>query len=216
VSEPQQPEIARSRRSAASESAAKAKATKAAVSSKGDARGPIPADNLPGHHPEVEQDKPTGPPPRKPRAKKPAATKPAAATAAPPVRRRFGMQRDEPLSTVSRLFGVTEKTGYVEVGDELEIRFGPWHLTTPLSNVEKAEVTGPFHWWKVIGPAHLSLADRGVTFATSRRNAVCIRFREPVKAIDPRGLIRHPGATVTVDDPESLAALLNERSAPAA
>ncbi len=26
-------------------------------------QGPVPEDNQPGHHPEVEQDKPTGPPP---------------------------------------------------------------------------------------------------------------------------------------------------------
>ena len=99
---------------------------------------------------------------------------------------------------MSRAFGVTGDSGYVSIeGDQLEIRFGPWHLVTPLDNVVGASVTGPFHWWKVIGPPHLSLKDRGVTFATSAKDGVCIQFREPVKAIDPAGVVRHPAATVT-------------------
>jgi len=37
---------------------------------------------------------------------------------------------------------------------------------------------------------------------------VCLEFHEPVTGIDPLGLIRHPGLTVTVADPEGLAAAL--------
>lgn len=171
--------------------------------------GPIPEDNLPGHHPEVEQDKPTRPPKRATRPKE-------SKTSGPRGVQRFPLRRDEPFAVVSRLFGVTGESGYVELDDEhLEIRFGPWHVTTPLSNVEGAEVTGPFHWWKVIGPPHLSFKDRGITFATSDKEAVCIKFREPVRGIDVRGWIRHPGATVTVADPHDLARAI-KRAAEAA
>ena len=52
---------------------------------------------------------------------------------------------------------------------------------------------------KTAGPARLSLADRGLTFATNPDAGLCIRFAEPVAAFDPFGRIRHPGITVTVE-----------------
>jgi hypothetical protein len=35
---------------------------------------------------------------------------------------------------------------------------------------------------------------------------VCLLLREPVLGIDPAGLVRHPGLTVTVADREAFAA----------
>ncbi len=195
MTEPQQPELARARRSAASPSSTKSRARRTAPSTR-DIAAPVPEDNEPGHHPEVDQDKPTRPP------------------TLPPRHHRFALRRDEPLATASRLFGITGRTAYVDVDDDrLEIRFGPWLLTTPMDNVERAEPSGPFAWWKVIGPPHLSLKDRGVTFATSTQGGVCLRFREPVPAIDPRGIVRHPGVTVTVEDPDDLVRFVNSSPA---
>lgn len=109
------------------------------------------------------------------------------------------------------LFGITPASARVAVtADSLDVRFGPWHLTTTLDNVEAAEeVTGPYSFLKTAGPAHLSFVDRGITFATNRSRGVCIRFRTPVPAIDPLGLVRHPAVTVTVARPRLLADLLN-------
>ena len=64
---------------------------------------------------------------------------------------------------------------------------------------------------KTAGPAHLSFSDRGVTFATNGDRAVCVRFHQPVRALDPTGLIQHPGATFTVADPPALIAALEAR-----
>ena len=89
-------------------------------------------------------------------------------------------------------------------GGQLSARFGPWRLSTPLENVAGTEVTGPYQLLKVIGPPHLSLRDRGLTFATNRQRGVCIRFRRPV------GLLRHPSLTVTVADPDALARALED------
>src|SRR5690606_154531 len=61
-------------------------------------------------------------------------------------------------------------------------------------------------------PAHVSLADHGLTFATNPDKGVCIRFEEPVRGLDPLGLVLHPGLTVTVDDPAGLAELLDRTS----
>ena len=60
MANPQQPEIARSRRTeglAPDSVETHVQAEKRAPSGEGPS-GPIPEDNLPGHHPEVEQDKP--------------------------------------------------------------------------------------------------------------------------------------------------------------
>ncbi|MDQ3979208.1 MAG: hypothetical protein M3314_06615 [Actinomycetota bacterium] len=97
-------------------------------------------------------------------------------------------------------FGITGRTASVEVAHgQLTVRFGPWRLRTPVSNITSCTRTGPFTVPKTVGPAHLSLADRGITFATNPEAGLCLRFAEPVAAIDPFGWIRHPAATVTVD-----------------
>ena len=103
------------------------------------------------------------------------------------------------------VFGVTPSTAWVEVGPHgLFVRFGPWRLHTTIDNIDEVHRLGGFAWWKTAGPAHLSFADRGVTFATNGDDAVCLTFRRPVAGIDPTGTIVHPGATLTVRDPGAL------------
>ena len=102
-------------------------------------------------------------------------------------------------------------TTWVDVADgELRVRFGPWSLRTRVSNVASTEPTGDFLFVKTAGPPHLSFTDRGVTFATNGDLALCVGFHEPVPAIEPFGLLRHPGATITVADPPALAIALEE------
>ena len=106
-------------------------------------------------------------------------------------------------------FGVMPATTSVVVGDsELQARFGPWRVRTPLSNIAGTEITGPYSFVKTAGPAHLSFTDHGVTFATNGERGLCIRFHEPVRALDPTGRLLHPGATVTVEDVDGLAVAL--------
>jgi hypothetical protein len=107
--------------------------------------------------------------------------------------------------------GITPRTAWVDVDDDrLEIRFGPWVLRTDVANVAGADITGPYSLPKVLGPPHLSFRDGGITFATNRRQGVCLRFHEPVPGMLPAGRrwLTHPGATVTVADPEALVAAL--------
>lgn len=107
------------------------------------------------------------------------------------------------------LFGITPATTYAELGTAgLAVKFGLWRLDTPVDNITAATLTGDFAWLKTAGPAHLSLVDRGVTFATNGEAAVCVAFRQPVRGIDPTGRIRHPGATLTVENPSALIAHL--------
>lgn len=102
-------------------------------------------------------------------------------------------------------FGITPGTAWVEVDQaELRVRFGPWRMRTPLTNVASSEVTGGFSFLKTAGPPHLSFSDKGVTFATNGDRALCVQLHTPVPAIDPTKRILHPGATMTVADPEGL------------
>jgi hypothetical protein len=125
---------------------------------------------------------------------------------------RFPFRFDPAYRLPALAFGIVPSTAWVEVDDdELRARFGLWSLRTPRSNVAGVEETGGFQFVKTAGPAHLSFSDRGVTFATNGDRAACVRFHQPVRAIDPTGLIRHPGATVTVADPPALIAALEAR-----
>lgn len=111
-----------------------------------------------------------------------------------------------------RAFGVAPATATVEVGPHwLYVRYGPWRLVTPRSNIASTQVTGGFRWIRTAGPAHLSLGDRGVSFTSNGDRALCLTFREPVPAIDPTGSIRHPNATLSVAEPERLAEALDAR-----
>lgn len=110
-------------------------------------------------------------------------------------------------------FGITPATSRVEVeGGELRVRFGPWRMRSRVGNVASCEVSDGYSWIKTAGPPHLSFTDRGVTFATRGGPGLCVTFHEPVTAIDWVGRIRHPGATMTVEDPERLQAdLMRDR-----
>lgn len=111
-------------------------------------------------------------------------------------------------------FGIVPSRTGVTIDDErFTARFGAWTVSTPLANVLSAEVTGPYHVLKVIGGPHLSLRDRGLTFATTSTHGVCIRFVRPVTGLEPTGRIGHPSLTVTVDEPAALAELLEHAAA---
>lgn len=124
---------------------------------------------------------------------------------------RFAFAFDPLYRVVALPLGITPRTAFVEVdADRMVARFGLWTVDTPLANVSGTEVSESYSIHKTIGWAHLSVADRGLTFATNSRRGLCIRFREPVPGLEPTGRLRHPGLTVTVADIEGLAAALAE------
>jgi hypothetical protein len=117
---------------------------------------------------------------------------------------RYDFAFAPPYRLAALPFGVLPGTTWAELGPGgLRVRFGPWRLHTTLDNIEGAERSGGFSFVKTAGPAHLSFSDRGVTFATNGDDAVCVRFRSPVAGIDPTRLLKHPGATLTVRDPQA-------------
>lgn len=112
-------------------------------------------------------------------------------------------------------FGIRPSTCSVDVDAvALTVHFGRWTVHTPLANVADARVVGPFRLVDVLGPPHVSLRDRGLTLASNDDLGVRIGFHEPVRGIDPLGLVRHPSVTVTVNDCERLANLLLDPGPP--
>ena len=221
------PEVHRSGHTPVSPDHASEVADLTPVAPSGPSGGSMPPENRPGHHPEVEQDKPRRRPPSgRRRSQRPAGRDNASGTRRSARKARgsrkgaaevdaatttFEFAFESRLKPLSLMAGVTAGNARVELDDEhLTVRFGRWTLRTPLANVAGTERTGPYTWWKVAGPAHLSLADGGITFATTTAAGVCIAFHEPVPALVPGSMVRHPAATVTVADPQALTSALEE------
>jgi hypothetical protein len=136
--------------------------------------------------------------------------------AARPEYQRFTFRFDWRYRIAALPFGVIPSRAYVEIdasGIEpvLHAQFGWWSLQTPVANIASVQRSGPYALPKTIGPAHLSFTDQGITFATTNAEGLCLEFREPVTAIEPLGLVQHPGLTVTVDDLDGLEAALSSR-----
>jgi len=121
---------------------------------------------------------------------------------------RFPFRFDPVFRGPLLALGVTPASAHVDVDDEeLRVRFGPWSLVTPRSNIVTASAQGPHRWWRAVGP-RLSLSDGGVTFGTNADATTCVELREPVHGLEPLGVLRHPNISLSVEDVDRLAALL--------
>ncbi len=108
--------------------------------------------------------------------------------------------------------GVRPGHANADVGREhLLVRFGPWSVTTRLDNIVEATVSGPYAWYRAIG-VRVSARDRGLTFGTNTQAGVCLRFRDPVRGLDPLGLVKHPGLTLTLADLGGFMNAIDERT----
>ena len=120
---------------------------------------------------------------------------------------RFGFRVDPRLRPLLLLWGVRASRAYVELGpDGLEARFGVLRVRTGADNLAGAEITGPYRWYTAVGIRE-SFVDHGLSFGSSLERGVCIRFRARVRGIGRRP--RHPGLTVTVQEPERLRELVD-------
>src|SRR3954447_9057475 len=130
--------------------------------------------------------------------------------------REFAFDFEPSHRLASLPFGVTPATSFIRVDEsDLWVRFGLWSVRTPLTNVIGWERSGPYAFSRTAGPARLSLADKGLTFATNHRSGVCLTFARPIRGIDPLGLLRHPGLTLTPVDREAFVAALVAAGVPA-
>ena len=128
--------------------------------------------------------------------------------------RRFALRADRPWRWLLRLVGVRPGAAQVELTADgrLVATFGALVLETPIANVAEFHLTGPYRWWRAIGPRG-SLADHGFTFGTSTRGGVCCCFAEWVERPWVRGG-RVESLTVTVEDLDGFAAALRDLGVP--
>jgi hypothetical protein len=102
---------------------------------------------------------------------------------------------------------------YVDVPAEpdgrLEARFGRVRFGTPLANVARYRIEGPFIWIKAIG-IRRSIRHADVSFAGAAHGGVRMDFREPVRW----SIFHVPALYIGADDLDGLAAALRDRGIP--
>lgn len=122
----------------------------------------------------------------------------------------FPIRVQRGLSPILLLFGVRPRNAFVQIdGDRLVARFGFFGARTPLANIERWDITGPYRWWRAVG-VRANLAKPELTFGGSAHGGVCLHLREPVRVsrLGVRELY------LTVDDLEGLGAALAARGIP--
>jgi hypothetical protein len=124
---------------------------------------------------------------------------------------RFPIRIGRRSRAVVRLFGATPATAYAELADDLEIRFGRFRIRTPVANLARYRIEGPFTWIKAIG-VRRSFRGGDVSFCGSAHGAVRMDFVEPV----PWGPFKVPAVWAGADDLDALAAELSRRGVPGA
>jgi hypothetical protein len=136
----------------------------------------------------------------------------ATAGSEPAAVEQFEFAFEARFSPLLALIGVTPGTAHVTLSaDRLVARFGPWTCETAITNVRQVCTTGPYRWFKAIGPRG-SFVDRGLTFGTTTAGGVCVLLHEPVPGLVPVGSLRHPGITLTLAEPERFASALRRRA----
>ena len=122
---------------------------------------------------------------------------------------RFPIRVDDRYRPFLRLFGVKPGNAHVDLGDDLVARFGRFSVRTPIGNVTRWRIEGPWRAITAVG-VRRSVRHGDVTFAGTPRGGVRIDFRDRVR-FRP---FRIPALYVTVDDLEGLAAALAARGIP--
>jgi hypothetical protein len=107
---------------------------------------------------------------------------------------------------VLMFFGVRPDNAWVDIDEDLDVKFGWYRLRTPMANLASWRIEGPFLWITAIG-VRRSFRHGDVTFGGSPHGGVRIDFREPVRW----GPMRVPAIYVPADDLEGLAGELKRR-----
>jgi hypothetical protein len=122
--------------------------------------------------------------------------------------RRFPIRLDPRYRWYLAIFGANESTAWVDVDDErLEARFGWSHLSTPISNITRWSIEGPWSSLTALGVRRGNFSGGDITFGGSAQGGVRVDLRRPEKFF----FLRPPAYYLTVDDLDGLAAALAAR-----
>lgn len=98
----------------------------------------------------------------------------------------------------------------VRIADgEFRARFGRFGARTPLLNIERWDITGPYRSWRAFG-VRRSVGSHDLSFGGSAHGGLRVHFRQPVRA----ARLMNTELYVTVDDLEGLAAALTALGIP--
>jgi hypothetical protein len=101
------------------------------------------------------------------------------------------------------LFGVRGENAYVDLGQDVDVRFGFFRVTTPVANVARWRIEGPWRWITAIGVRN-GIRHGDVAFDGTHTGGVRMDLREPIRF----GPLRRTAIYVSVDDLEGFAAAL--------
>ena len=107
------------------------------------------------------------------------------------------------------LFGVKPENAYVDLGDELDARFGWSRIRTPVSNIARWRIEGPWLWITAIG-VRRGFLRHDLSFGGNQEGGVRLDFKEPVNYF----FLRPPILYVTVADLDGLAEALAQAGIP--
>ena len=108
------------------------------------------------------------------------------------------------------LFGATPETAWAAIDDDaVSARFGRFSFSTPLANVERYRIEGPWRWITAIG-VRMSIRHGDISFAGSPQGGVRLDFRERIKW----RIFRVPAYYVAPADLAGFAAALAARGIP--
>jgi hypothetical protein len=125
--------------------------------------------------------------------------------------KRFPIRLGRKSRPILLLFGVRSHNAYVDLGpDELEARFGFFRMRTPLANIQRWRVEGPWLWLTAIG-VRRGIRRGDITFGGNHKGGVRIDFHEPVRWVP---FARAPTLYVTVADMNGLGAALTAAGIP--
>jgi hypothetical protein len=116
----------------------------------------------------------------------------------------FPIRLQPSVRPILLLFGVRRNRATVRLdGDRLMARFGFFGAETPLANISRWDITGPYRWWRAAG-VRRTLGTHDLTFGGSTHGGLCVHFREPIHV----GRLSVTDLYLTVDDLEGLGAAL--------
>jgi hypothetical protein len=108
----------------------------------------------------------------------------------------FPIRLQPNLRPILLLFGVRPGNATVRLdGVRLTAQFGRFRAETPLANITRWDITGPYRWWRAVG-VRRTLGTHDLSFGGSAHGGVCLHFREPVRA----ARLTVTDLYVTVDD----------------
>jgi hypothetical protein len=109
------------------------------------------------------------------------------------------------------LFGVRGANAYVDLGRDVDVRFGFFRVTTPLANVMSWRIEGPWAWITAIG-VRSAIRHGDISFDGTHTGGVRMDLREPIRF----GPLRRDAVYVSVEDLEGFAAALASAGIPGA